>query len=430
MTGTAVLRIDALKTLRMAVVLHNQGKLRAATARPDIPPSRPAEPDIIGTHEPVKLARLHEFESDEAGARQAVLKDRGRRAETHKGGRPPNECMMFVLAGPPPYGSDEQWSDERELAWAKASDAWARTVAGPESVVAVSCLHRDETSPHLHFSFVPLADGRISWKERQTKLHGAELPVQQRYRRLQDSYHERVGRQYGLSRGVVGSTARHRKPDRQEASERARELADKQVREANQKLVDLRTEEHTVQLSLATLRADGVQELEAASKRKTDAAAADKAAKALSDAGARTLLGKPAARGRALYEELADALETARAETARADAAEEKHAALKSAYDMLAEGRDRMYRELDSAYTYVVGRLSEYVDRWMGGSASAPAVRYVAGEMMEWAETKFSNDWVSPIGAREQAKREARAVREGAHDAPAVHQGRDTGSGL
>ena len=54
-------------------------------------------------------------------------------------------------------------------------------------------VHMDEETPHAHFGFVPLRDGKLSWKE--------FFPSKMALGAMQDRFHARVGALYGLSRG-------------------------------------------------------------------------------------------------------------------------------------------------------------------------------------------------------------------------------------
>ena len=54
-------------------------------------------------------------------------------------------------------------------------------------------VHMDEETPHAHFGFVPLRDGKLSWK--------GFFPDKAALGAMQDRFYERVGALYGLSRG-------------------------------------------------------------------------------------------------------------------------------------------------------------------------------------------------------------------------------------
>jgi archaellum component FlaC len=62
-----------------------------------------------------------------------------------------------------------------------------------ESNMVHFTVHLDEETPHAHFGFVPLRDGKLSWKE--------FFPNKMALGKMQDRFYGRVGALYGLSRG-------------------------------------------------------------------------------------------------------------------------------------------------------------------------------------------------------------------------------------
>lgn len=67
-------------------------------------------------------------------------------------------------------------------------------------------VHMDEETPHAHFGFVPLRDGKLSWK--------GFFPDKAALAAMQDRFYGRVGALYGLSRGekrIDGEPARRHK---------------------------------------------------------------------------------------------------------------------------------------------------------------------------------------------------------------------------
>lgn len=62
-----------------------------------------------------------------------------------------------------------------------------------ESNLVHFTVHMDEETPHAHFGFVPLRDGKLSWK--------GFFPDKAALGAMQDRFYERVGALYGLSRG-------------------------------------------------------------------------------------------------------------------------------------------------------------------------------------------------------------------------------------
>lgn len=74
---------------------------------------------------------------------------------------------------------------------------------GKENVIG-AVVHMDETTPHLHFSFVPVtADGRLSCRD---LMNRKELIL------LHDTYHKMVGAKWNLQRGEKESDAQHVDP--------------------------------------------------------------------------------------------------------------------------------------------------------------------------------------------------------------------------
>lgn len=75
-----------------------------------------------------------------------------------------------------------------------------------ESNLVHFTVHMDEETPHAHFGFVPLRDGKLSWK--------GFFPDKAALGAMQDRFHTRVGALYGLSMGekrIEGEPARRHK---------------------------------------------------------------------------------------------------------------------------------------------------------------------------------------------------------------------------
>lgn len=70
---------------------------------------------------------------------------------------------------------------------------WASERFGADNIIA-DTVHLDEATPHMHLDFVPLTeDGRLSAKT----VLGDKKQLQE----LQDDFHEKVSKKYGLDRG-------------------------------------------------------------------------------------------------------------------------------------------------------------------------------------------------------------------------------------
>ena len=212
--GAQVLRIEPRKGIDRALAAHIVGHARPETA--------------LSLDEPTVVLEDNREEAAEAlDAAFAALEG--------KRGRRPKGVVELVLAGPPAYGSDDEWSREREHEWALQSLAWARKMLGPRSVIAAAALHRDETSPHIHVLAVPITrEGKLGWCAVRNQA-AAALPSPKgqksyaRYSQLQDDYHRQVAQKFGLLRGAIGSSAEHSQVDRKAAAEHAIDVAQAQA---------------------------------------------------------------------------------------------------------------------------------------------------------------------------------------------------------
>ena len=101
--------------------------------------------------------------------------------------------------------------------WTDANLKWLRDTFSEENVV--SCvLHMDEKTPHLHATVVPVVTGERKRKSREgekkyrtqagPRLSADDVMGRARLSTYQNTYAEAM-REFGLQRGVVGSTAKH-----------------------------------------------------------------------------------------------------------------------------------------------------------------------------------------------------------------------------
>ncbi len=101
--------------------------------------------------------------------------------------------------------------------WIDANLKWLRDTFGEDNVV--SCvLHMDEKTPHLHATVVPIVIGERKRKSREgekkyrtqagPRLSADDVMGRVRLSTYQNTYAEAM-REFGLQRGVVGSTAKH-----------------------------------------------------------------------------------------------------------------------------------------------------------------------------------------------------------------------------
>ena len=214
--ATQVFRIETRANFQRGIVHHVQGKHRPDNAK--TPP--------LGT-EPVEI-----LGGDVAAARKALAAHRRRikRAQPGKRGRRADGAIEAIFQGPAYDRNDREKSLARIRAWARDCDRWYRRSA-PASVVAVSALHFDERSPHLHIlATAQGTSGGLGKAYVRADIAGVELPYDPTAIRrpsyaetsaegtaMQDRLFEAVSRRYELGRGEKGSKRRHREIDRARA---------------------------------------------------------------------------------------------------------------------------------------------------------------------------------------------------------------------
>ena len=215
-----ILRIETYKRLDERLVSHVKGVTRPPTARPVDPDIVSVDPDIVSVHpEQPPLGAIVELGGKGAGAARELIE----RTRPTGRGRKPGEAIEILMAGPPSYGSAGQWSEVRELEWARGSFVWLRRIVGPDSLIVTAALHRDEKSPHIQVLVVPVHEGRLGWtavKNAAAARLAPDLshPPRTKYAGFQDDYHARVGCRFGLARGEVGSQATHAQINRAAAA--------------------------------------------------------------------------------------------------------------------------------------------------------------------------------------------------------------------
>ncbi len=108
--------------------------------------------------------------------------------------------------------------------WCADSLDWLRETFGAANVVSVD-LHRDEQTPHIHATVVPIVTGERRKKPSNkpanpnkrtyrkkpantVRLCADDVMTRDNLERFQDTYAEAMGK-YGLQRGIRGSEARH-----------------------------------------------------------------------------------------------------------------------------------------------------------------------------------------------------------------------------
>ncbi|KAA6339449.1 Plasmid recombination enzyme [termite gut metagenome] len=107
--------------------------------------------------------------------------------------------------------------------WCADSVDWLKQTFGAENLVS-AVLHRDETTPHIHATVVPIVTGerRKAKEEKSTegkkkyrkknpnaaRLCADDVMARDKLKTYQDSYAETM-QKYGLQRGIEGSKAKH-----------------------------------------------------------------------------------------------------------------------------------------------------------------------------------------------------------------------------
>ena len=152
-------------------------------------------------------------------------------------GRRGNDVVFLMLGGPPTYTGEqgEPWPRERELEWARAAHAWVEDVYGPEAIVVESVLHRDEASPHLHVSVVPMVGGRPSEKACAHRYLARMLHPRRKagrfYSALADCFYTEVSRRFGIARGQKGSTRRYEPISERHAAEAKGRIEERELQQ-------------------------------------------------------------------------------------------------------------------------------------------------------------------------------------------------------
>lgn len=160
-----------------------------------------------------ELVRFPEGVSNRTEAVQHRIDTAGLR---RKVGKNQTKAIRIILTG-----THEQMmkitNDGRLDNWIDANLKWLKETFGEENLV--SCvLHMDEKTPHLHATVVPIVTGerirrkREGEKKYETKsgprLSADDVMRRTRLHEYQNSY-AAVMKQFGLQRGIVGSTTKH-----------------------------------------------------------------------------------------------------------------------------------------------------------------------------------------------------------------------------
>lgn len=164
-----------------------------------------------------------------------------------------HECYASGM----PFSQSHIEREDRTEAFFRDAYEFLAERYGRENVISAT-VHLDESTPHMHFNFVPITkDGRLCAKEVLSK---ATLTEQQ------TAFHEQVGQRYGLDRGEPKGSGKRRKhletaeykaymATIQEAEQRAAEAV-KKAEEAEKALLPLQERREALEADIAVLEQD------------------------------------------------------------------------------------------------------------------------------------------------------------------------------
>lgn len=174
----------------------------------------PENADASRTHLNRELITFPDGVRNRTGAIQYRIENAGLHRKVGK-----NQCkaIRIILTG-----THEQmmklYNEGKLGKWIEANRQWLYDTFGKDNVVSL-VLHMDEKTPHLHATIIPIVTGERKRRERegekkyQTKsgprLSADDVMKRHILRHYQDTYAAAM-KPFGLERGVVGSTLKHR----------------------------------------------------------------------------------------------------------------------------------------------------------------------------------------------------------------------------
>ncbi len=173
----------------------------------------PDNADKTRTHLNRELIRFPEGVCNRTDAVQYRIDNAGLH---RKVGKNQTKAIRIILTGSHEQMMKIVQSDKLDK-WTDANLRWLRETFGADNVV--SCvLHMDEKTPHLHATIVPIVTGERKRKSREgekkyrtqtgPRLSADDVMDRARLSTYQNTYAEAM-REFGLQRGVIGSTAKH-----------------------------------------------------------------------------------------------------------------------------------------------------------------------------------------------------------------------------
>lgn len=172
----AILRVQKCKGAEIGAMQYHNDREPGKHTNPDIDQSRTRMNRELCPH------------ADYEGEVQARI-DAGYRG-TRKVRKDAVRLVEGIVTASPEFF--EGASDEEVRDFFEDALGFCREEFGESNMVHFT-VHMDEETPHAHFGFVPLRDGKLSWK--------GFFPDKAALGAMQDRFYERVGALYGLSRG-------------------------------------------------------------------------------------------------------------------------------------------------------------------------------------------------------------------------------------
>lgn len=172
----AILRVQKCKGAEIGAMQYHNDREPGKHTNPDIDTTRTRMNREMCPHADYEGEVQARIDAGYSGTRK-VRKDAVRLVEG------------IVTASPEFF---EGASDEEVRGFFDSAFEFCREEFGESNMVHFT-VHMDEETPHAHFGFVPLRDGKLSWK--------GFFPDKAALGAMQDRFYERVGALYGLSRG-------------------------------------------------------------------------------------------------------------------------------------------------------------------------------------------------------------------------------------
>lgn len=227
----AILRVQKCKGAEICAMQHHNDREPGKHTNPDIDQSRTRMNREMCPHADYEDEVQARIDESYKGTRR-VRKDAVRLVEG------------IVTASPEFF---EEASAEEVRDFFEDALGFCREEFGESNLVHFT-VHMDEETPHAHFGFVPLRDGKLSWK--------GFFPDKAALGAMQDRFYGRVGTLYGLSRGekrLEGQPARRHKSVAEYKAESRRVQAE--LDEKAELLESARAELASANAELASARA-------------------------------------------------------------------------------------------------------------------------------------------------------------------------------